>query len=511
MSGGDYNSGGQINVNNFAITVPKNLIVQLPVVWAPFPKLCEAGASGFETTVVGNIIGGRPVAAQVQVAARFGLEGSQGYISAINADGTLKIAGGPRVRINDPDGLFAPKVDTQPYWVADTSSPSVTSFTGYPMCIPYSGNAATCLSSNRPDGLAFDAPDPLRMVPFKVGDFIEYSGLRAGNDEILAWTVVASSVLITTQASDKVPNYIRVEEALIGVPGSTANVEIADCRFIGFLSSCGAGTTVTISSIEVDPCTGAETYRRIGSATPKGGAGCKWEARLPTIGLGPYTREYLITTNTPTINTKDNIKAGQYIQAVSEWIFPEFNAPGTTPPIFSFNAIRGIVQGDFLDDQQFGQLSPYPGIAQPPPSKKCTAADVPATQPATNQPAANQPTTNQPTTNQPTTNQPTTNQPTTNQPAATKDVVTIDSYTWTSSKSGSISVACSSSVKDGSNKAMSLVLNGNTYLMMVKAGEGRWTYSARSTSRPTTLKCVSDLKGESASRSGAARRRRAAL
>jgi hypothetical protein len=511
VSGGDYNSGGEISVNNFAITVPKNLIVQLPVVWTPFPKLCDVGAGGFETTVTGSIINGKAVAGQVQVAARFGIEGSQGYISAINANGTLQVAGGPRVRINDPEGLFAPKIETQPYFVADTGSPSVTAFSGFPMCIQHAGNADKCLSSNRPNSLAFEAPDPLRMVPFRVGDFIEYSGLKVGNDEILASVVTASNVQVTTKASEKVPNYIRVEEALVGLPSTANNVAVADIRFIGFLSSC-TGTTVTISAIDVDPCTGKETHRRVGSATPKVDARCKWEARLNTNGLAPYTREYLVTTNTPTITTKDGIVAGQYVQAVGEWIFPEFSGPGTNPPAYSFNDIRGLVQGDFLDGKQFGPLSPFPGPAPPAPSKQCSPADIPATQPTTNQPTTNQPTTNQPTTNQPTTNQPTTNQPTTNQPATRgADVVTIDSYTWESSKSGSISVTCSSSIKNGSNKSMTLVLNGNTNLPMVKSSEGRWTYSARSTKRPTTLKCVSDLKGESAARSGAARRKRAAL
>jgi hypothetical protein len=85
--GTEYNRGGSVRVNNFAITVPKNLIVQFPVVWAPFNELCTAGADKFETTVVGNIVNGQIIAGQISVAQRFGLEGSQGYISAINPDG----------------------------------------------------------------------------------------------------------------------------------------------------------------------------------------------------------------------------------------------------------------------------------------------------------------------------------------------------------------------------------------------------------------------------------------
>jgi hypothetical protein len=75
------------------------------------------------------------------------------------------------VCINDPDGMFGPKVETAPMWVADTGSPSVTYFSGFPMCIPYSGNSEKCLSSNRGTSQSFGAPDPLRMVPLKSGDF----------------------------------------------------------------------------------------------------------------------------------------------------------------------------------------------------------------------------------------------------------------------------------------------------------------------------------------------------
>jgi hypothetical protein len=70
--------------------------------------------------------------------------------------------------------------------VADTGSPSVTSFSEFLMCIPYSGNSEKCLSSNRGTGRSFDVPDPLRMVPLKAGDFITYFGLGAGSNEILA-------------------------------------------------------------------------------------------------------------------------------------------------------------------------------------------------------------------------------------------------------------------------------------------------------------------------------------
>lgn len=80
-AGTEYNAGGSVQVNGFNIQVPKNLIVQFPTVFAPFKQLCGAGAGGFETTVVGNIVGDKIIAGQIVVAQRFALEASQGYIS----------------------------------------------------------------------------------------------------------------------------------------------------------------------------------------------------------------------------------------------------------------------------------------------------------------------------------------------------------------------------------------------------------------------------------------------
>jgi hypothetical protein len=68
------------------------------------------------------------------------------------------------------------------------------------------------------------------MAPFREGDFIEYSGLKVGESEVLAWAITAINVQITTQASDTEPQYIRVEEGLIGVFDTGNNIEVADIR-----------------------------------------------------------------------------------------------------------------------------------------------------------------------------------------------------------------------------------------------------------------------------------------
>lgn len=135
------------------------------------------------------------------------------------------------VRVNDPNGVFGVATAPIPFFVADDQSPSVTAFSGFPMCIPRSEDDALCPLSNRPDtGIGvrtFQAPDPLVAAPFLVGDFISYSGVKTSTGEIAAYEIVTMNLAITTTGA---PSYIRVEEALIGVYTSSTNAEIQETR-----------------------------------------------------------------------------------------------------------------------------------------------------------------------------------------------------------------------------------------------------------------------------------------
>ncbi|KAF1973902.1 hypothetical protein BU23DRAFT_506147 [Bimuria novae-zelandiae CBS 107.79] len=533
---GDYNSGGTISVDGWSIKVPKNLLVQFPVVWAKFRDLCAAGVDGYEVSVFGNIIAGTATAAQIIVNAGFSVRAGVGYIDSIDvADGSFTIRGlGTKLRLSDPNGRFGKASNLAPFFPVDDENPSISAFSGFPMCFPRSANDPKCPSSNRPAGSTnFAAPDPLSMVPFLVGDYITYTALPKGG-ELLVYEASATNVQVTTSASSTVPNYIFVEDAIIGVTDNSPNVEVADSRFIGYLSSC-AGASVSVFAIEVDPCTGDETERQVGSATPRAGdVRCKWEARVAVST--PYTREYVVKTNNPVIETKDGIKAGQYVTPVTEWIQPEINVPGAEPVPYDFADIRGLVQGDFLDGEQFGQLDPFPGPSPPAPSKTCSPNDP-------NQPTANEPvafiaaftadqrggatillkaqnnntrlsnsqlnfawtqvkpaaasasvTIQNPTSPTATFVAPKVASLTTlnfeltislksdttvtsKASVAIKvvntaaDEVTLDTYTWESRQSGTIGVTCHSNVANGDNKAMTLALNNNaTRLVMTRVG-----------------------------------------
>lgn len=67
------------------------------------------------------------------------------------------------------------------------------------------------------------------------------------------------------------------------------------------------------------------------------------------------------------------------------------------------------------------------------------------------------------------------------------DTVVITSYTWTNTQSGTISVTAQSSITDGTAKLSLQLMNPTAggVLTMVNAGNGKFTYNARSTKQPS--------------------------
>lgn len=92
---------------------------------------------------------GKPIAAQVNIAQLF-THGSSGFIDKVNFDGSIKIVNGPTIRINDPNAVFSVGDKKAPFMTADDENPSISSFSGFPMCVPRLANDPLCPSTNRP-------------------------------------------------------------------------------------------------------------------------------------------------------------------------------------------------------------------------------------------------------------------------------------------------------------------------------------------------------------------------
>lgn len=65
------------------------------------------------------------------------------------------------------------------------------------------------------------------MAPLKVGDWVEYSGIKVGN-EIIVYELTANVGVFTKAGS--APGFLRVEDAIIGIIDNSATVEFARCR-----------------------------------------------------------------------------------------------------------------------------------------------------------------------------------------------------------------------------------------------------------------------------------------
>ncbi|KAK8061378.1 hypothetical protein PG994_007744 [Apiospora phragmitis] len=485
-----FNSGGTISVNGFTVTTPKNLQVGFPASWVPWKDFVNAWKdgkfTGFEVLVVGNFVnGGGPIAAQVYVSSLI-TQGSSGFISQVNFDGTMKIANGPTIRINDPNAVYSGGYTESPFMTADDQNPSISSFSGFPMCVPRSANDPLCPASNRPVLAGTNskqgtlrAPDPLVMAPFVVGDWIEYSGYRNSAGQIVCHSIVASNIQITTGGS---PTYIRMEDANIGIFTTDGNAEAGQTKFVGYTSDA-AGSPVSIQAIDIDVCTGEPAYRNVVTGTvdatqPRN----KFDQRLRAQSGDRYTREYRIVTNAPTRLTKNNITAGQYLQPVTEWIQPELTSPGIAPVAHDFSGFGHLTNGLGRDANGdiWGPLDPFPqsnvkvfdvsSCPKSPPSSPTTTMSSPVA--------------------------------TTTTPPPPKDTVRVTAAGWASSNGGTLAVTCASSNTNADQVGMVLdyVQNGvivsNLVMTASTSIPGSWDFSGQKIKKTvTSVTCRSKLGG----------------
>ncbi|KAK9426686.1 hypothetical protein SUNI508_00213 [Seiridium unicorne] len=359
-----YNTGGTISLNGFDIVVPKNVLVQFPAAYVPWKDFVEDvdAMLGYEVNVIGNFVNNIPIAAQV-IAYEF-FEGlSSGYVESVNfADGSMKIRAGPTIRISDPNAVFSVGYTAAPFFTADDESPSISSFSGFPMCIPRNSSDPLCPSTNRPfqGSGTFAAPDPLSMAPFLPGDFVTFAGIRR-DDEIICFSIIAQNVQITT-LQDLV--YIRTELGLLGIDNFNTNTELAESRFVGFVSNARA--TVALYAMDYDPCTGAVTDRIVAAMGLKGGRNeqNKFEYRAD-ITRG-YARDYRVVAEIDgvpkTRTTKNGLLAGTYVQPVNVWVQAEQLTPGTPPPGNDFSQMPWLTEGVGVDEfgNLWGPLDPFP-------------------------------------------------------------------------------------------------------------------------------------------------------
>jgi hypothetical protein len=281
--------GGTVTLNNQTITIPCNLIVQMPAntfTWADFihngPDLSLGhGYPSFEIGVQGNVVDGTWIAGLAFVSQQ-SLNGGSGVIRSIDyTTGELHVDTGDAahpatVVINDPKGRFGRPQSPDDRFSVDDANPTIHAATGYPMCVPRAHTDPTlalateddplCPQANRPKpacrnfsvaGIAPPAsgelsppvagqrycsqyvmpspgaatgPNPKQQAPFEVGDYIQYSGtlVNGTNGPYVSAHTIEANVGIYTQPGTQ-PSYLAIGEFGVGTadPNATAASGVA--------------------------------------------------------------------------------------------------------------------------------------------------------------------------------------------------------------------------------------------------------------------------------------------
>jgi len=313
--------GGTVRLNNQTITMPCNLVVQMPAntfTWADFvnggPDLSlGTGFPSFEIGVQGNVVDGTWIAGLAFVSQQ-SLNAGSGVIRSIDyTTGELHVdTGDPArpatVRVNDPNGRFGRPQSPDARFSVDDVNPTIHAATGYPMCIPrvtadptmsLNADDPLCPQANRPRpqcrnfsqagvvppasgeltaapaGQAYcsqfvmpaaggaSGPDARKQAPFEVGDYIQYSGTLIGtvNGTYVSAHTIEANVGIYTQPGVR-PSYLAIGDFGVGTadPNATAvNGAGQETQDRLFLESetTDVKTPVDIYMQDVDPASGA--------------------------------------------------------------------------------------------------------------------------------------------------------------------------------------------------------------------------------------------------------------
>lgn len=172
------------------------------------------------------------------------------------------------------------------------------------------------------------------------------------------------------------PAYLWCEEAIYAIV-TTQGGENGETRAVAWTSD--PTTPIQWFSLDVDPCTGDVTERNLNLQQPTTGAPPIGRVvyRLGKTDASPAPRQVGFRATTGVTTTLNNITAGQYIQPIFSYTFPELVTFGT--PMFpnSFEVIPYLGQGSGpyvpgtfgasppASEVIVGQLSPWPGALAP--------------------------------------------------------------------------------------------------------------------------------------------------
>jgi hypothetical protein len=318
--------GGSVTLDGTTITVPCNLVVQMPantLTWSQFvgdgtlaPLDLKSGVGsifpsvGFELHAIGNTVGSKDIAGLIYVSQQ-STNGGSGVIKTIDySTGNLTLDNGTVIQINDPKGRFGRAQSPDERFSVDDANPTIHAATGYPMCVPRTDPSQAddplCPQKNRPKAAdaggcrnfsvagvvppasgelsrpapgqvycsqyvmpapgAATGPDSRQQAPFEVGDFINYSGTLM-SDGTMSVNTIEANLGIYTQPGTQ-PGYVAIGEFGVGSADPSATAingvaqETADRIFLE-AETTDVKTPVDIYMMDVNKDSGAITNRWI--------------------------------------------------------------------------------------------------------------------------------------------------------------------------------------------------------------------------------------------------------
>lgn len=211
-------------------------------------------------------------------------------------------------------------------------------------------------------------------MPLVVGDYVTVTGTERGG--ILKVNALNANLGIFTSPGTQ-PAYVSCESVNYGIVTTQGPAEFAETRAVTFTTD--PTQTVSWYAQDVDPCTGNITERLILQVQPQNVAAPIGRAvfRLGKTDVSPAPRNAVFRLSKGTVDTAGGIKAGQFIQPIFNYIFPELLAFGGTELENRFDVINFLGQGSGpYTPGTFGltgpnppvivgQLSPWPGSSPP--------------------------------------------------------------------------------------------------------------------------------------------------
>lgn len=347
-----------------------------------------------------------------------------------------------------------------------------------------------------PATLAPGDPDPRLLVPLFVGDYVIVTGTERGG--VLKVNALNANIGVYTAPGTQ-PAYVSCESVNYGIVTTQGPAEFAETRAVTFTTD--PTQTVSWYAQDVDPCSGKITERLLLQVQPQNAAAPIGRAvfRMGKTNASPAPRNVVFRLSKGTVDTAGGIKAGQFIQPIFNYVFPELLAFGGVEFENRFDVIPflGLGSGPYVPGTfgatppnppvRVGQLKPWPGSAPPTPPNCPPLAALPPPSASTTTVASS-----------------VTPTPTVVTPPPV-DKITIVSAAKTKSAKGGFFIVTVSAKTTGVDpkNVLSLNINGATPVKGAVMNQdpnvpGSWSGSVQFKGTPTSVQVVSTFGGKSA-------------